>query len=126
MSRILGSGKCSWDLVLIDDEDEHLQQERQPADGRGHAGAVRATFPRGRRGRGRRTAADVGPISRERENNSAGAVVRAEFARKPGAPRSKIDANALRARGIRVGVWAQVVRILERLPGKAVLIPAPG
>ena len=35
MSRILGTGKCSRDLFLIDDEDEHLQQERQPADGRG-------------------------------------------------------------------------------------------
>ena len=79
------AGRRLEDLV-IDDEDDHLQQERQPADGRGRAGAVRAPFPRGRRGRGRRTAADVGPISRERENNSAGAVVRAEFARKPGAP----------------------------------------
>ena len=82
------AGRRLEDLV-IDDEDDHLQQERQPADGRGRAGAVRAPFPRGRRGRGRRTAADVGPISRERENNSAGAVVRAEFARKPGAPRMR-------------------------------------
>jgi hypothetical protein len=85
MSRILGSGKCSRDLVLIDDEDDHLQQERQPADGHGRAGAVRAPFPRGRRGRGRRTAAGVGPISRERENNSAGAVVHA-VPGKSGAP----------------------------------------
>ena len=108
------AGRRLEDLV-IDDEDDHLQQERQPADGRGRAGAVRLAPFRGRRGRrGHRNAAGVRPISRDREDDSAGFVGLRDpvFPINTVAPRRKIDANALRARGVWVGVWAQVVRIL--------------